>query len=271
MFVTLVGAIVASHLGVGGELVRSSSDGSRSSLVGDAATLEKLESQLAAEVQAREELADRIAELAAKFSQLQSAGGEATETSRARSPEDSLEDESGEKQTGAGKTAQFDDQALLARGIHPSDVARLHERWVSHELDTVSIAHRALQEGWFLQRRHTMELTQLDQQLRAELEDEDYDRYLYALGKPNRLRAAEVLPGSPANEAGLRKGDIILRYNDRRVFKPGDLLVASAQIDLGETVPVDILRADGNRATIYFRPGPLGVLLDRQNGEPLRD
>jgi hypothetical protein len=267
----LSGALVVDHLGADDDSAQSPSSSESS-----ATTLKQLSDLLADEVQARRKLTDRISELEAKLSRLRRMNAEGMRIDLAQIESSAKNSNSGEDDGEEASfdsdevisTSGFDDEALLSRGIHARDVARLRDRWVSYEMDTVSIAHRGLREGWFLKSRHGAELARLDQELRADLEDTDYDRYLYASGKPNRLRAREVLPGSSASEGGLRRGDIILRYDDVRIFRPGELLVASSGIDLGESVPVDILR-DGSTETIFVSPGPLGVMLEHELGEPL--
>jgi S1-C subfamily serine protease len=113
-------------------------------------------------------------------------------------------------------------------------------------------------------------MAQSERELREDFTDLDYDRYLYARGQPNRLVAGEVLRGSAASEAGLRRGDVILSYGDVRVFNPGEILRASAQGDLGKSVSMEILR-NGQRRTVYVRQGPLGVILEHSQGEPVVD
>ena len=104
----------------------------------------------------------------------------------------------------------------------------------------------------------------------GELEESDYDRYLYASGRPNRLEAGEVLAGGSANHAGLRKGDVILRYDDVRIFGPGDLLVTSSRGEGGSSVRMEILR-EGRRRTLYIDRGPLGALMNHNRALPLED
>jgi hypothetical protein len=242
-----------------------------------ASALEQLQNAFATEVQAREELAAQIAELDAKISRLQLSIDETVEGSLAEnelpleSPDsEELAEVGAESASGAGvEASQFDDEVLLSLGTHPRDVDRLHDRWVSHLLETASLSNQALREGWFDQQRHRAELIGSELALRQELQDADYDLYLYALGKPNRLKAGEVLAGSAASEAGLRRGDTILSYDDARVFRPGELLVASSAGELGRSIPMEILR-DGRRETLYIRRGPLGTLLEHSRAEPLR-
>lgn len=62
-----------------------------------------------------------------------------------------------------------------------------------------------------------------DIELRYEIGDAEYERYLRALGKPTSVQVAEVLPGSIAESAGIRTGDVILDYDNRRLFNLGEL------------------------------------------------
>ncbi len=243
-----------------------------------AAAIEQLQDVLEAEAQARRELADRITELEAQLSLLRLASDLTKENPLARTEPErkdspSAEDESAETQPTLAiefEATRFDDDVLLGKGIHSRDVTRLHDRWARYELERQEIANSALREGWFFSDRHRNELARSDRELRDDLTDLEYDRYLYALGQPNRLVAAEVLQGSAASDAGLQRGDVILRYDDVRVFNPGEILKASALADPGTSVPVVVLR-DGETRTVYMQTGTLGVVLEHSSNEPLTD
>jgi hypothetical protein len=207
-----------------------------------ALSIEQLSGALAAEVQARTQLAGQVAELHAELhaelARLREASDEAPASPLARSESQeevgSSKDES--ETVLAAQSIAFNDEALLAQGLHPRDVARLHDLWADHELNRQSVNDQALREGWFMRPRHGIELAQLEQEFREALQnDEDYDHYLYAAGQPNRVLAREVLAGSTARAAGLTRGDTILRYNDVRVFKPADVLLESARVESGRT------------------------------------
>jgi serine protease Do len=64
---------------------------------------------------------------------------------------------------------------------------------------------------------------------------------------------ASVIAGGPADRAGLRQGDIILRINDRPVHGPEDVPAIAETLTPGEEVPVDILRF-GNEMQLYVMP-----------------
>jgi len=65
---------------------------------------------------------------------------------------------------------------------------------------------------------------------------------------------ARIVDGSPADEAGLRKGDVILAYNSRKLSAPGQLSEWVGESGAGKTVALDISR-DGQRRTLSVRLG----------------
>lgn len=85
---------------------------------------------------------------------------------------------------------------------------------------------------------------------------------------------ASVSEGSPAAEAGLRAGDVIVRLGDRDVADPGDLVRAVRASDAGP-VTVELLR-DGDRRTVTVElpeeaaadGGHVGVAPRRPLGAP---
>ena len=54
--------------------------------------------------------------------------------------------------------------------------------------------------------------------------DDAYDRYLYASGRTNRLVVRDVYQGSAAAEMGLLPGDIVLAWDNQRVYNSRDLM-----------------------------------------------
>ncbi len=67
------------------------------------------------------------------------------------------------------------------------------------------------------------------------------------LGVPDEgVLVLEVAPGSPADEAGIRPGDVIVEFDGRSVETPEDLLAFMRDKDVGESVDIELLR-DGDR------------------------
>ena len=64
---------------------------------------------------------------------------------------------------------------------------------------------------------------------------------------------ASVTAGGPADRAGLRQGDIILRINERPIHGPEDLAAMAETLKPGKEVPVDILRF-GDEMQLYILP-----------------
>ena len=65
-----------------------------------------------------------------------------------------------------------------------------------------------------------------------------------------------VAEGSPAARVGLRRGDIITRYDGRVVERWSDLPRAVAETAIGREVPVEVVR-DGKRATLSVKVAKL--------------
>jgi serine protease Do len=60
---------------------------------------------------------------------------------------------------------------------------------------------------------------------------------------------AQVVPGSPAEEAGIERGDVIVRFGDTPITKMRELPRAVSKAPVGEKVEVEVLRG-GHHKTI---------------------
>ena len=107
-----------------------------------------------------------------------------------------------------------------------------------------------------------MAQSDVDRILREELDDTEYERYLEASNRSTSVSINDVLEFSPAEQAGLRRGDQIVRYNGERVYNLRDLNRQQMQADTGSNVVVDIVR-DGVPMQVTVPRGPLGVMAGR--------
>jgi hypothetical protein len=238
----------------------------------DAATrqeLEQLRADLEFERLARRALAEEVALLRRALQSDRAAGSERAAAASAReSPAESertpaiAEASAGEKPGASG----FDAPALVTAGLTELDAQRMRERWEAHLLEKLELSNLALREGW-PRKRLRQENFALEGALRAELGDE-WDAYLYATGKENRLRVNEVLTDSAASAAGFEKGDLILSYDRERIYDPGGLRRRSAACSSGSYVAVEVIR-DGNLDTLRVPCGPLGTLIDHVKRPPV--
>ncbi len=103
--------------------------------------------------------------------------------------------------------------------------------------------------------------------MRDRLGEAGYDRFLYATGVPNRVVIRSVMEGSPAQQAGLRGGDLLLSYDRARVFSWSDLRAGIMEGDANELVSVEVER-DDQRLEILLPRGPLGVRLNTARVAP---
>ena len=81
---------------------------------------------------------------------------------------------------------------------------------------------------------------------------------------------ADVMDGSPAAEAGIEPGDVILRFGDRNVAEPRQLSRAVAATEVGVTREIEVLR-DGERQTLDVKVAqldPEGVLAEVEEQVP---
>ncbi|MGB0468517.1 MAG: DegQ family serine endoprotease [Pontibacterium sp.] len=78
----------------------------------------------------------------------------------------------------------------------------------------------------------------------------------FGLDKPAGALVTKVLPQSPAGAAGLREGDIILKFNDQPIVMSSDLPHQVGRIKPGAKVKVSVMRG-GQRNTIQVTIGEL--------------
>jgi serine protease Do len=62
------------------------------------------------------------------------------------------------------------------------------------------------------------------------------------IDKSRGALVANVMEGSPAAEAGIKTGDVIVEYNGNKIEDANQLPILVARTDVGDTVDVDLLR-----------------------------
>lgn len=107
----------------------------------------------------------------------------------------------------------------------------------------------------------------IDNALRKEMGDAEYEKYLTAMGQRTDVPVMDVLASSPAEKAGLKPGDQIVSYAGERVFDMRDLNALTRQGTPGETVTVEVQR-NGQTVQVQVPRGVLGVESGGGRGGP---
>jgi len=159
---------------------------------------------------------------------------------------------------------------LVKAGINEELAADIVRRRNEIDMKILELRDRASREGYLNTGRYTREMNELREQdtsLRDEIGDDYYDSYLFASGQSNRVRVASVMMGSPAEMSGMNNGDLILNYDDKRVFNWNELQGATSLGERGEYVNVTVLR-NGQLVNLWIPRGPLGIRLGTARVKP---
>lgn len=101
-------------------------------------------------------------------------------------------------------------------------------------------------------------------EFRADLGEQDYERYLEATNQSTSIGVSNVLASSPAEIAGMQTGDEIVSYNGERVFNTNDLNRLTNLSDASGNVIVEVIR-DGETISLSLPEGPIGITSGRGN------
>ena len=224
-----------------------------------------LERAVSEERQARQLLQEEVMILTAELESLYAVAEDAAESAAA--PQASSE--ATETTTFADRRSEFERrnsadrrlQRLIEAGFQPAEAEWILEREQQLQMESLKARYEAGRSGepadFFRDRLAT------SSQLREELGDAGYERYLAANGRPTNVEISSVIGSSPAQSAGLQPGDEIVRYDGERVFSMTDINLASMEGEPGQNVVVDFVR-DGVPMQVVMPRGPLGVTGDRR-------
>ncbi|MCG6860582.1 MAG: PDZ domain-containing protein [Chromatiaceae bacterium] len=191
---------------------------------------------------------------------------------RKLAPTDGPSEAVGEGKAPPTRASTLEDRrtALVTAGVTANRAADIVWRQAQMELDRLELRDIAIREGWFGSDRYREEASLIRKDaldLRAEIGEESYDRYLYAAGTDNRVEITSIIPGSSAEDAGLQAGDLVEYYGGDRIFRVNELRSATSEGERGELVQVRIRRGD-EVVDAWLPRGPLGVYLDSAVVDP---
>jgi len=161
------------------------------------------------------------------------------------------------RRSGMGSTeGQLD--RLVAAGFPPDQAQWIVDREAELHMERLQARYEAMRGNDAQNIAFGRGFSQ-DSELRAELGEADYERYLAANGRSTSVDIGNVLPNSPAQQAGIRLGDEIVRYDGERVFSMMDVAGRIMETEAEGNVVVDIVR-DGVPMQLVLPRGPLGVM-----------
>lgn len=165
---------------------------------------------------------------------------------------------------------QTTQEILASIGIDLVTAESIAQRNEKREMDQLYIRNQAVREGWFGTEKYFKKSRELEQNtniILEELGENKYDEYLYTSGKFNRIKVSSILSASPAEAAGILPNDIILSYDNKRIFNWSDLTTMTAEGKANELVEVSVLRE--NMESKFFIPrGPMGIRLESLRVKP---
>lgn len=219
------------------------------------------------EVQARKELQNQLSEVTARLDSLESTQASEAELSRTQS---TTTIRTTNNRQGVNRPGWINTKALLDAGLDDFQANKIRDIYEDVEMERLYLRDRAVREGWIGDERYRQEREQLDtrlESLRSELSEKEYDAYLFATGRPNRVIIESTLSTSPARDVGIKTGDNVIRYNNIRIYTWADLRNATTQCPTDSMVEVELER-NGQRQRVFVPCGPLGVRLDNTSVQP---
>ena len=66
---------------------------------------------------------------------------------------------------------------------------------------------------------------------------------------------ANVTAGGPADKAGIKENDVVVKVGNRTVADADEFVVAVRQLPLGQDSPIEVMR-EGRKVTLMVNPAP---------------
>ncbi len=207
------------------------------------------------EISERQVLAEQLEEVRAEMAELQQNLRARVEAAFADNPRNAV------SRPPVAQVNQSMEERLAASGFTLQQFEDLRRREEGAQMQQIELNDLAIREGWINSPRYFEEINRLTSgadNIRRELGDDAYDRYLYASGRSNRIAVGTVIATSPAERAGFQTGDVIKSYGGERVFSSAQLVNLRSAGNLGKYVIVEIIR-DGELMQITMPRGPMGI------------
>ena len=156
----------------------------------------------------------------------------------------------------SGNSREIRTQRLVAAGFDPTTADWILTRESELQMQALRSRYEAGRNGSMVD--FYQQTSEFRTQLRQELGDARFERYLTANGQSLNVTIGTVLDSSPAQSVGLRVGDQIVSYGGERVYSMTDL---TRQIINGvpeERVVIEFLRDDMPMQVVLPR-GPVGI------------
>jgi hypothetical protein len=233
----------------------------QSAAAGVPARITQLETALQSEIKQRTALEQRVAELDAALGELRDGTDTVAAATGDRPPEAVGAAQNDARPGGFGRggfrgpdTSERRVGRLVDAGFAPDRAAWIEKR-------TSELTMQSIQAQYQRRRGETVDPALLgggEQTLRQEIGDDEYERYLTALGRSTKVGVFNVIPSSPAEQAGLRAGDEIVSYAGQRVFDMRELNDLTVEGTPGQSVVLDVQR-DGQNVQLVIPRGPIGI------------
>ena len=163
----------------------------------------------------------------------------------------------------------FNVQALIDSGMANTRASELKANFEQLEIERLYLRDQSIRESWDRQKYRDARLTLANKEddLKNQLNESEYNAYLYASGQANRVAVTSVLASAQAGIAGVMPGDHVIRYDNQRIYNGFDLREATSGGNIDDTVALEVER-NGEIIQFYLPRGPLGIRMNSVSVAP---